>query len=105
MPTDEELTGGIVGYGISNIFCAFFGGLPTATYSQNVGIVSTTKVVSRVVMGLAAVILLAAGLIPKFFFSAYDNSVLCTRRCDNLCICFDYNDGNQTDHDRANGFP
>ena len=60
MPTDEELTGGIVGYGISNIFCAFFGGLPTATYSQNVGIVSTTKVVSRVVMGLAA------GLIPKF---------------------------------------
>ena len=66
MPTDEELTGGIVGYGISNIFCAFFGGLPTATYSQNVGIVSTTKVVSRVVMGLAAVILLAAGLIPKF---------------------------------------
>ena len=66
MPTDEELTGGIVGYGISNIFCASFGGLPTATYSQNVGIVSTTKVVSRVVMGLAAVILLAAGLIPKF---------------------------------------
>ena len=66
MPTDEELTGGIVGYGISNIFCAFFGGLPTATYSQNVGIVSTTKVVSRVVMGMAAAILLAAGLIPKF---------------------------------------
>ena len=66
MPTDEELTGGIVGYGISNIFCAFFGGLPTATYSQNVGIVSTTKVVSRVVMGLAAAILLAAGLIPSF---------------------------------------
>ena len=68
MPTDEELTGGIVGYGISNIICAFFGGLPTATYSQNVGIVSTTKVVSRVVMGMAAVILLAAGLIPKFSY-------------------------------------
>ena len=39
MPTDKELTGGIVGYGISNIISAFFGGLPTATYSQNVGIV------------------------------------------------------------------
>ena len=62
MPTDKELTGGIVGYGISNIISAFFGGLPTATYSQNVGIVSTT----RRVMGTAAVILLAAGLIPKF---------------------------------------
>ena len=62
MPTDKELTGGIVGYGISNIISAFFGGLPTATYSQNVGIVfSTTKVTSRRVMGTAAVILLAAG--------------------------------------------
>ena len=66
MPTDKELTGGIVGYGISNIISAFFGGLPTATYSQNVGIVSTTKVTSRRVMGTAAVILLASGLIPKF---------------------------------------
>ena len=34
MPTDKELTGGIVGYGISNIISAFFGGLPTATYSR-----------------------------------------------------------------------
>lgn len=65
-PTDEELKGGIFGYGLGNIFCALFGGLPTATYSQNVGIVSTTKVISRRVMGMAAGILLAAGLIPKF---------------------------------------
>ncbi|MFT4104585.1 MAG: nucleobase:cation symporter-2 family protein [Lacrimispora sp.] len=65
-PTDPELRGGIVGYGISNILSAFLGGLPTATYSQNVGIVTTTKVVNRWVMGLTAVILLAAGLIPKF---------------------------------------
>ena len=54
MPTDTELSGGIVGYGISNIFCAFFGGLPTATYSQNVGIVSTTKVISRRVLASIA---------------------------------------------------
>ena len=66
MPTDEELNGGIVAYGISNIFCAFFGGLPTATYSQNVGIVSSTKVVARRVFASAAGILLVAGLIPKF---------------------------------------
>ena len=52
--------------GIGFVISAFFGGLPTATYSQNVGIVSTTKVTSRRVMGTAAVILLAAGLIPKF---------------------------------------
>lgn len=66
VPTDSELKGAIVGYGLSNIVGAFLGGLPTATYSQNVGIVTTTKVINRCVLGLAAGILLAAGLIPKF---------------------------------------
>lgn len=66
MPTDEELNGGIVAYGFCNIFSALFGGLPTATFSQNVGIVSSTKVVAKKVFGLAAGILLVAGLIPKF---------------------------------------
>lgn len=66
MPTDEELNGGIVAYGCCNIFSALFGGLPTATFSQNVGIVASTKVVAKKVFGLAAAILLVAGLIPKF---------------------------------------
>lgn len=66
MPTDEELNGGIVAYGMCNIAGALFGGLPTATFSQNVGIVSSTKVVAKRVFGMAAGILLVAGLIPKF---------------------------------------
>ena len=66
LPTDEELKGGIVGYGAANIFGAVIGGLPTASFSQNVGIVTTTKVINRCVLGLAALILLAAGIIPKF---------------------------------------
>ena len=66
MPTDDELHSGIVGYGVSNILCVFFGGLPTATYSQNVGIVGSTKVVAKRVFGIAASVLLIAGLIPKF---------------------------------------
>ena len=78
MPTDEELTGGIVGYGISNIICAFFGGLPTATYSQNDS---------------------------EVFFFTDNDSLLCTRRCDNLGICIDHNDRYQTDHNGADGFP
>ena len=52
-PKDEELQRGIVGYGISNVVGALLGGLPTATYSQNVGIVTTTKVINRWVLGLA----------------------------------------------------
>ena len=65
-PTDKELQNGIVGYGVMNMIGGLFGGLPTATYSQNVGIVTTTKVINRVVLGLSAVILGAAGLVPKF---------------------------------------
>ena len=65
-PTDRELQNGIVGYGLMNMIGGLFGGLPTATYSQNVGIVTTTKVINRVVLGLSAVILGAAGLVPKF---------------------------------------
>ncbi len=66
VPTDEELNGGIVAYGACNIFSALFGGLPTATFSQNVGIVASTKVVAKRVFRMAACILLVAGLIPKF---------------------------------------
>ena len=66
MPTDKELSGGIVGQGIISIVGAFFGGLPTASYSQNVGIVTVNKVINRAVFVLAAVILAVAGFVPKF---------------------------------------
>ena len=65
-PKDDELQRGIVGYGLSNVVGALLGGLPTATYSQNVGIVTTTKVINRWVLGLAAAILGIAGMVPKF---------------------------------------
>ena len=65
-PTDNELQGGIIAYGFSNILAALFGGLPTATYSQNVGIVTTNKVVNRTVFAFAGGFLLLAGVSPKF---------------------------------------
>lgn len=65
-PTDDELQGGIVGYGIMNLLGATIGGLPTATFSQNVGIVTTTRVVNRFVLGGAGAMILIAGLVPKF---------------------------------------
>ncbi len=65
-PTTDELQGAILGYGLVNVVGAFLGCLPTATYSQNVGIVATTKVVNRVTLGISAVIILVAGLLPKF---------------------------------------
>lgn len=65
-PTDRELQGGIIAYGAGNILTALFGGLPTATYSQNVGIVGSNKVVNRTVFTLAGGFLLLAGVCPRF---------------------------------------
>ena len=64
VPTDEELSGGIIAQGLSSILGAFVGGLPTASYSQNVGIVTLNKVVNRIVFSLAAGVLLVAGFVP-----------------------------------------
>ncbi|MEG0598246.1 MAG: solute carrier family 23 protein, partial [Oscillospiraceae bacterium] len=66
LPTDRELSGGIIAQGIMSIGGAFFGGLPTASYSQNVGIVTVNKVVNKLVFAFAAAVLLIAGLVPKF---------------------------------------
>ncbi len=65
-PSGDELRGGIIAFGLSNVFSSIFGGLPNATYSQNVGIVSSTKVVNRKTLSLTAFMLLFAGLMPKF---------------------------------------
>ena len=65
-PSDKELQGGIIAYGASNILAGLFGSLPTATYSQNVGIVSTTKVVNRTVFALTGGFLFLAGISPRF---------------------------------------
>ncbi len=64
--TDEELSGGIKANGITSIIGSFIGALPTATYSQNVGIVAMTKVVSLKVFRITALMILFAGFIPKF---------------------------------------
>ncbi len=65
MPTDRELSGGIVAQGAVSILGALFGGLPAATYSQNVGIVTVNKVINKAVFAFVSLILLAAGLAPK----------------------------------------
>lgn len=64
--TEKEMCGGIVGNGVVCMLGSIFGGLPTATFSQNVGIVIMTGVVNRFVLGLAGVLILLAGFVPKF---------------------------------------
>ncbi|MFG6177635.1 uracil-xanthine permease family protein [Halomonas sp. THAF12] len=62
----KELTGGLLGNGLTTAASAFFGALPTSTFSQNVGIVAMTKVISRYVLAIAGIFMLLAGLSPKF---------------------------------------
>ncbi len=64
--TDKELGGAIKGQGICGMIGAIIGGLPTDPYSQNVGLICTTKVVAKRVFLIVGGIMLAAGFIPKF---------------------------------------
>ncbi|HIS48102.1 MAG TPA: purine/pyrimidine permease [Candidatus Scybalocola faecigallinarum] len=64
--TDKELGGAIKGQGICGMIGACIGGLPTDPYSQNVGLICTTKVVAKRVFTIVSIIMLAAGIFPKF---------------------------------------
>ncbi len=64
--TDKELGGAINGQGLCGMIGALIGGLPTDPYSQNVGLICTTKVVAKRVFLIVGMIMLAAGFIPKF---------------------------------------
>ena len=66
VPTDRELSGGIMAQGFGSVVGAFFGALPTASYSQNVGIITVNRVVNKMVFLFASGVLLVAGFIPKF---------------------------------------
>lgn len=63
--TDKELKGGIMADGLGSAVVALFGGLPNTSYSQNVGLVSFTKMMSRHVVTIGAIFLILAGLVPK----------------------------------------
>ncbi len=63
--TDKELAGGVMCDGVGSSIAAFFGVLPNTSFSQNVGLVTITKVVNRFALACGAVFLILCGLIPK----------------------------------------
>ncbi len=77
-PTNEELSGGVIADGVGSLLAALFGVLPNTSFSQNVGLVTVTKVVNRFCIMTGAVFLLLCGFIPKLsaIFSAMPQSVL-----------------------------
>ena len=63
--TDKELSGGVMCDGIGSSFAALFGVLPNTSFSQNVGLVSMTRVVNRFALATGGVFLVLCGLVPK----------------------------------------
>lgn len=63
--TDKELAGGVMCDGVGSSFAALFGVLPNTSFSQNVGLVTMTKIVNRTALGCGAIFLILCGLCPK----------------------------------------
>jgi xanthine/uracil permease len=63
--TDKELAGGTYADGLGSLIAGLFCGLPNTSFSQNVGLISMTGVMSRSVVTFGAIFLILCGLIPK----------------------------------------
>jgi len=61
----KELEGATYADGIGSAVAGLFGGLPNTSFSQNVGLIAMTRVMSRHVVTIGAIFLIAAGLVPK----------------------------------------
>ncbi|MEE4346900.1 MAG: solute carrier family 23 protein, partial [Paracoccaceae bacterium] len=64
--TDKEIQGATYADGIGTAVAGIFGGLPNTSFSQNVGLISMTGVMSRHVVTIGAIFLIVCGLVPKF---------------------------------------
>lgn len=64
--TDTEIQGATYADGIGTAVAGIFGGLPNTSFSQNVGLISMTGVMSRHVVTIGAIFLILCGLVPKF---------------------------------------
>ncbi len=65
-PTPKQISRGIGFEGLGCLFAGLFGGLTSTSYSENIGLVGLTRVGSRYVVQIAAVILIFLGLFAKF---------------------------------------
>lgn len=63
--TDTEIAGATYADGLGTAVAGVFGGLPNTSFSQNVGLISMTGVMSRHVVTIGAIFLIVCGLVPK----------------------------------------
>ena len=65
-PSPEQISRGIGCEGIGCLLTGVLGGFSSTSYSENIGLVGLTKVGSRYVVQIAAVLLIAVGFLGKF---------------------------------------
>jgi NCS2 family nucleobase:cation symporter-2 len=63
--TDREITGATYADGVGTAIAGIFGGFPNTSFSQNVGLIAMTGVMSRHVVTIGALFLILCGLVPK----------------------------------------
>ncbi|AHD03754.1 uracil-xanthine permease family protein [Leisingera methylohalidivorans] len=63
--TDKEIAGATYADGVGTAFAGFFGAFPNTSFSQNVGLIAMTGVMSRHVVTCGAIFLIVCGLVPK----------------------------------------
>ena len=63
--TNRELIGATCADGVGTALAAMFGAMPNTSFSQNVGLIAITGVMSRHIVTLGAVFLIVCGLAPK----------------------------------------
>ena len=74
----EELQGSLAVDGLSSAISGCFGCIPLTSFSQNVGLVTMTKVINRFTILVGALILILASLFPPLgaFFNSLPQAVL-----------------------------
>jgi NCS2 family nucleobase:cation symporter-2 len=63
--TEREIEGATYADGFGSAIAGVFGGFPNTSFSQNVGLVAMTGVMSRHVVTCGAIFLILCGLVPK----------------------------------------
>ncbi|UWQ35220.1 purine permease (plasmid) [Leisingera sp. M527] len=63
--TEQEIEGATYADGVGTAVAGFFGAFPNTSFSQNVGLIAMTGVMSRHVVTCGAIFLIICGLIPK----------------------------------------
>ena len=75
--------------GIGSIVASIFGVLPNTSFSQNVGLVTVTKIVNRFVIMTGAIFLILCGFCPKLKCIIFSYATVSIRWSSSYNVLYD----------------